>query len=66
LILLEEPTTGIYLDIISALMHAVRKARERGAAVIWLTQKNLIWNDQTLPVSQRYRLVAGKLMEMTT
>ena len=65
LILLEEPTSGIYLEIISALMNAVREARERGAAVIWLTQKNLIWNDQTLPVTQRYRLVAGKLMEVT-
>ena len=65
LILLEEPTAGIYLEIISALMNAVREARERGAAVIWLTQKNLIWNDQTLPVTQRYRQVAGKLMEVT-
>jgi hypothetical protein len=34
--------------------------------VIWLTQKDLIWNDQTLPVTQRYRLASGKLMEMTT
>jgi phospholipid/cholesterol/gamma-HCH transport system ATP-binding protein len=65
LILLEEPTAGVYLEIISALMNAVREARERGAAVIWLTQKNLIWNDQTLPVTQRYRQVAGKLMEVT-
>ena len=66
LILLEEPTAGIYLEIISALMNAVRQARERGGAVIWLTRKNLIWNDQTLPATQRYRLVAGKLMEVTT
>jgi phospholipid/cholesterol/gamma-HCH transport system ATP-binding protein len=66
LILLEEPTAGIYLEIISALMNAVREARERGAAVIWLTQKNLIWNDRTLPVAHRYRLVSGKLMEVTT
>jgi phospholipid/cholesterol/gamma-HCH transport system ATP-binding protein len=66
LILLEEPTAGIYLEIISALMNAVREARERGAAVIWLTRKSLIWNDQTLPVTHRYRLVAGKLMEVTT
>ena len=66
LILLEEPTSGIYLEIISALMTAIREARERGAAVIWLTQKDLIWNDQTLPVTQRYRLASGKLMEMTT
>jgi phospholipid/cholesterol/gamma-HCH transport system ATP-binding protein len=66
LILLEEPTSGIFLEIISALMGAVREARERGAAVIWLTRKELIWNDKTLPVTQRYRLVAKKLMEVTT
>ncbi|MBW2435604.1 MAG: organic solvent ABC transporter ATP-binding protein [Deltaproteobacteria bacterium] len=66
LILLEEPTTGIFLEIISPLMDAVREARERGAAVIWLTRKHLIWKDQTLPATQRYQLVAGKLMEVTT
>jgi hypothetical protein len=47
-------------------MDAVREARDRGAAVIWLTRKGLIWNDQTLPVTRRYRLVAEKLMEVTT
>jgi len=66
LILLEEPTSGIFLEVISALMGAVRDARDRGAAVIWLTRKGLIWNDHTLPVTQRYRLVAEKLMEVTT
>jgi phospholipid/cholesterol/gamma-HCH transport system ATP-binding protein len=66
LILLEEPTSGIFLEIISALMHSIRKARERGAAVIWLTRKERIWNDQTLPVTRRYRLIAKKLMEVTT
>lgn len=65
LILLEEPTSGIFLEIISALMGAVRDARDRGAAVIWLTRKDLIWNDQTLPGTHRYRLVAEKLMEVT-
>ena len=66
LILLEEPTSGIFLEVISALMRAVREARQRGAAVIWLTRKERIWNDQTLPVTRRYRLVAKKLMEVTT
>jgi phospholipid/cholesterol/gamma-HCH transport system ATP-binding protein len=66
LILLEEPTKGIFLEVISALMSAVRDARDRGAGVIWLTRKDLIWSDQTLPVTQRYRLVAEKLMEVTT
>jgi phospholipid/cholesterol/gamma-HCH transport system ATP-binding protein len=65
LILLEEPTSGIFLEVISALMTAIRDARDRGAAVIWLTRKDLIWNDKTLPVTLRYRLVADKLMEVT-
>ncbi len=65
LILLEEPTSGIFLEVISALMGAIRDARDRGAAVIWLTQKGLIWKDQTLPVTRRYRLIAGRLMEVT-
>ena len=65
LILLEEPTSGIFLEVISALMAAIRDARNRGAAVIWLTRKDLIWNDKTLPVTLRYRLVADKLMEVT-
>ena len=65
LILLEEPTSGIFREVISALMGAIRDARDRGAAVIWLTQKALIWKDQTLPVTRRYRLIAGRLMEVT-
>ncbi len=64
LIVLEEPTSGIFLDIISALMSAVRDVLERGAAVIWLTRKERIWKDQTLPVTRRYRMVANKLMEV--
>jgi len=66
LVLMEEPTSGIFLEIISALMGAVREARERGAAVIWLTRKERIWNDQTLPITRRYRLTAKKLREVTT
>jgi phospholipid/cholesterol/gamma-HCH transport system ATP-binding protein len=64
LIILEEPTSGIFLEVISALMKAIRDARDRGAAVIWLTRKDMIWNDQTLPVNRRYRLVARKMMEV--
>lgn len=66
LILLEEPISGSSLEIISALMRTIQQARARGAAVIWLTQKGSIWHDQTLPLTQRYRLIAGELMEVTT
>jgi phospholipid/cholesterol/gamma-HCH transport system ATP-binding protein len=64
LILLEEPTFGAYPEIIPPLINAIRKARERGAAVIWLTLEDQVWNDSLLPATYRYRLTARKLMEV--
>ena len=37
LILLENPTKDVYLDALPALLDAVKAARGRGAAVIWMT-----------------------------
>jgi phospholipid/cholesterol/gamma-HCH transport system ATP-binding protein len=65
LILLQEPTIGMASDILSPLIQAIRDARDRGAAVIWLTRKSAIWNDASIPATDRYRLVARKLMEVT-
>jgi phospholipid/cholesterol/gamma-HCH transport system ATP-binding protein len=65
LILLEEPTTGMVSEIASPLIHAIGNARDRGAAVIWLTRENAIWNDSSIPATYRYRLVGRKLMEVT-
>jgi phospholipid/cholesterol/gamma-HCH transport system ATP-binding protein len=64
LILLQEPTIGMASDILSPLIQAIRDARDRGAAVIWLTRKSAIWNDASIPATDRYRLVARKLMEV--
>jgi hypothetical protein len=47
------------------LIQAIRDARDRGAAVIWFTRKGGIWNDNSVPATRRYRLVARKLMEVT-
>jgi phospholipid/cholesterol/gamma-HCH transport system ATP-binding protein len=65
LILLQEPTIGMASEILSPLIQAIRDARDRGAAVIWLTRKSAIWNDASIPATHRYRLVARKLMEVT-
>jgi len=65
LVLLQEPTIGIGSEIVSPLIQAIRNARDRGAAVIWLTRESVIWNDATIPVTHRYRLVARKLVEVT-
>ena len=64
LLLLEEPTFGVYPEILPPLVNAIRNACERGAAVIWLTLENRVWNDSLLPVTNRFRLTAHKLMEV--
>ena len=65
LILLLEPTIGIGSEVVSPLIQAIRDARDRGTAVIWLTRESAIWNDATIPATHRYRLVARRLVEVT-
>ncbi len=64
LILLEEPTFGAYPDILPPLINAIRSACDRGAAVIWLTLEDQVWNESLLPATYRFRLTARKLMEV--
>jgi phospholipid/cholesterol/gamma-HCH transport system ATP-binding protein len=64
LVLLQEPTRGLGEDILAPLIQAIRDARYRGAAVVWMTIENKIWNDSTIPATHRYRLVARNLMEV--
>jgi phospholipid/cholesterol/gamma-HCH transport system ATP-binding protein len=65
LLLLEEPTSGGYLELLVPLIHAIRRARSRGSAVIWLTAAAAIWNDPSIPATGRYRLVGRQFMEMS-
>ena len=64
LILLEEPTFGVYPDILPPLINAIRNACDRGCGVIWLTMEDQVWIDPLLPATRRYRLTAHKLMEV--
>lgn len=65
LLLLQEPATGKASEILPPLIQAIRGARNRGTAVIWLTRENAIWNDPSIQTTHRYRLVARKLMEVS-
>ena len=65
LIILEEPTFGVYPEILPPLINAIRKACDRGCGVIWLTMEDRVWNDPMLPATHRFRLTARKLMEVT-
>jgi phospholipid/cholesterol/gamma-HCH transport system ATP-binding protein len=65
LLLLEEPTLGVYPELLVPLIHAIRRARSRGSAVVWLTAAAGIWNDPSIPATCRYRLVGRQFMEMS-
>jgi phospholipid/cholesterol/gamma-HCH transport system ATP-binding protein len=61
LVLLEHPTVGLYPEIMSALVSAIRRACNRGAAVLWMTRSQSVWRDAWLPVTRRLRL-AGRVL----
>ena len=61
LLLLEEPTSGVYPELLVPLIHAIRWARSRGSAVVWLTTAAAIWNDPSLPATWRFAWLAGSL-----
>jgi phospholipid/cholesterol/gamma-HCH transport system ATP-binding protein len=51
LLILEAPTAGVYPQIMSPLMAALRTARARGAAVMWLVVDQNVWNDRGIPAT---------------
>jgi phospholipid/cholesterol/gamma-HCH transport system ATP-binding protein len=65
LILLEEQNPGCFKEIMPDLINAIREARNRGAAVLWLTSDKFIWRDESIPATRRYRLAGRKLMEVS-
>jgi phospholipid/cholesterol/gamma-HCH transport system ATP-binding protein len=64
LLLLEEPTFGVYPELLVPLIHAIRRARSRGSAVLWLTAAAVVWHDTSIPATARYRLVGRQFMEI--
>ncbi len=65
LIMLEDPTTEGYPEMVPHLINSIRGARGSGAAVIWMITQERIWRDRSIPATSRYRLAGGKLMEVT-
>ena len=47
------------------LINALREARNRGAAVMWLTSDKFIWRDESIPATRRYRLAGRQLREVS-
>jgi phospholipid/cholesterol/gamma-HCH transport system ATP-binding protein len=65
LILLEHPLQGRYGDLLDPLVNVIAGARQRGAAVLWLTLTPGTWALRTLPATGRFRLSEGRLARIT-
>jgi len=63
LVILEHPLPPGNIDLPEMLINAVSHARNRGAAVLWLTPDDAVWRDRSVPVTQRLRLSEGGLAQ---
>jgi ABC-type branched-subunit amino acid transport system ATPase component len=61
LLILEEPTAGLYPQIMSPLMAVLRAARARGTAVLWTTVDQNVWNDRGIPATSRYTMSGSQM-----
>ena len=61
LILLEPQRRGLLSPILEPLINATRTARDRDAAVLWLTAERDVWSDPSIPADDWYRLRGGTL-----
>ena len=56
LLLLENPASGLYADLLAPLLKTVHAARQRGAAVLWTTDQLDVWNNPELRPTTRCRM----------
>lgn len=65
LIILERPEMGVYPEIMRPLMYTLRTARAGGAAVLWLTSENGVWNDPGVKPTYRYVMSGSRMLHVT-
>lgn len=64
LLIVDEPPSGLYADVFTALTAQVTKARDAGAAVLWLTADPAVWADAALQSTFRDdQLIAASVQE---
>jgi phospholipid/cholesterol/gamma-HCH transport system ATP-binding protein len=63
LLLLERPEAGVWTELVPALVGALSRARDRGAAVVWLTNYYDVWTDKTIQPTRR-AVVAGSQLRL--
>ena len=64
LLLLEDPTDGMCQNMLSDLVNNIRRIRNLGAAVLWMTRSDDVWLDASIPVDRFFRIFGQELMEV--
>lgn len=62
LLLLERPEMSAFPAIVPSLLRQVNAARDRGAAVLWLTDRPEVWQDVEVRPTQRFSMAADTLV----
>ena len=62
LILLERPEQGVFPEIMPPLINAVRSARGRGAAVVWLSDNPAVWADRGIRPTWRCVMSGAQML----
>lgn len=66
LLLLENPLQERFMDLLGPLLNGISAARERGAAVMWLSASDEVWRDGAIPATSRLRLDGTALRTVAT
>lgn len=65
LVVIEHLPRDVLAMILEPLINAVRAARDRDAAVLWLTTERDVWSDPSIPADRWLRLRGGSMHTVT-
>jgi len=61
LLLLERPTTGVYPELLPSLLNKLHAERDRGMAVLWLTDNSDIWDNAGVRPTLRCQMYGARM-----
>lgn len=61
LLVLERPTAGVYPELLPPLLNKLRAERDRGAAVLWLTDNSEVWDNPGVRPTLRYQMYGARM-----
>ena len=61
LLVLERPTAGVYPELLPALLNTLRAARNRGSAILWLTDNSKIWDNPGIRPTLRGHMYGARM-----